>query len=1021
MDRHAGSRSFGKGGWSHASALVAGVLALAASAAAQSQKLNGSLLRSYRGDIDPVGISPDGGRIVYEGYSEAGESGFYSASTKRGHPLRLDAALPRNSQYERISPDGRYFVYVYQGLHRAPLDGSRGSVQLAPRADNFRFTTAGRGVVFSADGALFHVSLDGSKAPLRLTAPFVAGGSISTFEVGGGSRAATERVCYLADAETDGVNEVFSVPIDASAPPVKLNGPFASFSDAWFLAFSPAGGRVVFLADSLTDGVDALHSAPLDGSGAAVVLSQARIRNSGFVRISPDGRWVVFLAELGPLNRFDLFAVPIDGSAPAVRLNSALPAGGSVAQFDVAPGSDRVVYLADQDVNDDSELFTVAIDGSSPPVEIDHELEPGEDVVTLSVSGPLVVYRTYLSPQRTASLHSVPVAGGAAPVELSGEESVSSFLVSPDGARVAFFAFEPLLGTTRGLFSVPIDGGDPVLLDVVGKIPVGITADGERVLYRSDRDVPGVFELFSVSIRGGRSPVPLNHSLGALEVADVSNFQIGPDGERCLFVVRAETCDCDDSGSFELHEAGIDPLSPSRWIVDDIGQAVFTRDGVWAVFQEGIDDGEDFGSLFSIRVGGALEPLELEVNAGSFALLPDDRTVVFSKDAPMAGVYRRPIDGSAPASPLALGAVERLSLSPDGSRVVYTKRDGQAFELFSVLVDGTGAPVQLNDVTSPRGSPWYPFGITPDGARVFYWTDQLVDGVFELFSVPSDGSAGPTKLSGTLVPGGDVDPFAGVAVTPDGTRLVYRADALVDGVQDLFSVRVDGSGAPVRLNATLPPLGWIREFALLPDGSRVIYRAEQTADEVYELFSAPIDASAPPVRLNAPLVAGGDVSVFSSTARPAFTISPDGSRVVYAADQRTDGVFELFSTTPDGSGTPVALGGPSIAEGDVRDAFQITADGAHVIYAADHDRDEVVELYGAPIRGGKATRLNAHLVAGGDVEVNVPPRITPDGKWLLYVADQDTDTVNELYRVPLSLPRSSAGSAPSSPRRPHVR
>ena len=514
----------------------------------------------------------------------------------------------------------------------------------------------------------------------------------------------------------------------------------------------------------------------------------------------------------------------------------------------------------------------------------------------------------------------------------------------------------------------------------------------------ADRDLEGVFELFSVPIGGRRNAVRLNEPMAALAVADVVALQVSPDSERCFFTVRAETCDCDDSGSFELHSAGIAPLSTATRIADEIGQVQVSADGAWIVFQERLDDGEDFGRLYSAPVGGALEPLELAAEVGAFVITQDGSAVVFSRDDPPRGVYRRPIDGSAPASLLASGAVERLLLSPDGSRVVYQRYSAAAFELFSVPADGSGTPVQLNDLASPRGDRRYPFAITPDGERVYFWTDQEVNEVVELFSVPIDGGASPTKLSGTLVPGGDVVFHAGIAASADGSRLVYQADALVDGLTELFSAPIDGSAPPVRLNAPLPAGGAIVEFAVA-GSSRVVYRADQAADEIYELFSVPIDAATPPVRLNAPLVTGGDVSHYRGPFRRAFTLGPDGEALAYLADQATDETFELFMVPVDGSAAPRRLGGPSVSGGDVLECFQITRDGKSVLYLADHDVDEVAELFVASLDGGRGRKVNAPLVAGGDVAWSPAPALTPDGRWILYAADQDTDTVQELYRI----------------------
>jgi hypothetical protein len=61
----------------------------------------------------------------------------------------------------------------------------------------------------------------------------------------------------------------------------------------------------------------------------------------------------------------------------------------------------------------------------------------------------------------------------------------------------------------------------------------------------------------------------------------------------------------------------------------------------------------------------------------------------------------------------------------------------------------------------------------------------------------------------------------------------------------------------------------------------VLYLADQTTDTVNELFSVP-SAGGTPVKLNGTLVPGGDVL--------SHQCSPNSSRVLYVADQKTDGV-----------------------------------------------------------------------------------------------------------------------------------
>jgi hypothetical protein len=85
--------------------------------------------------------------------------------------------------------------------------------------------------------------------------------------------------------------------------------------------------------------------------------------------------------------------------------------------------------------------------------------------------------------------------------------------------------------------------------------------------------------------------------------------------------------------------------------------------------------------------------------------------------------------------------------------------------------------------------------------------------------------------------------------------------------------------------------------------------------------------------------------------------------------------------------------------------FQVSEDSSSVIYVADQDDNGVQQLYHVPSEGGSTTRINPSLVTGGDVAsglfmIRLPAlHITPDSSSVLYLADQDTDGVLELYAV----------------------
>lgn len=107
------------------------------------------------------------------------------------------------------------------------------------------------------------------------------------------------------------------------------------------------------------------------------------------------------------------------------------------------------------------------------------------------------------------------------------------------------------------------------------------------------------------------------------------------------------------------------------------------------------------------------------------------------------------------------------------------------------------------------------------------------------------------------------------------------------------------------------------------------------------------------VRISGAVMAGDAV---------AFALSPGGLRAVYIADQETPGIFELYSTPVNGSAAPVKISaGLPFGAGDqgVR-LFQITPDGNWVVFLADANSGSGSDdVYSVPILGGVTPkRLN---------------------------------------------------------------
>ncbi len=214
------------------------------------------------------------------------------------------------------------------------------------------------------------------------------------------------------------------------------------------------------------------------------------------------------------------------------------------------------------------------------------------------------------------------------------------------------------------------------------------------------------------------------------------------------------------------------------------------------------------------------------------------------------------------------------------------------------------------------------------------------------------------KLSATLTNGGDVDDFL---MSPDGSTIVYAADQDTDGVVELYSVPVAG-GTVTKLNGTLVSGGNVSNStsfgpSISPDSSRVVYPADQDTNDQNELYSVPI----------------GGVTAIKLTTIPAFVnadflISPDSSTVVYRAVQQSGDGFELFSV-PVGGGPVTELSGDNASGsgGVAFDNFRLTPDGDTVLYLADQQTTGVIELYSVPTCGGRVTKLSGEMAGSEGV------------------------------------------------------
>jgi hypothetical protein len=233
-------------------------------------------------------LSPDGARVLYLTDARVDEV-FELVSTRiaDGASVVLSGTMVAGGGVVtavdaepsfRISPDGARVVFLADRVQddviefwSAPLDGSAPPVRLhAPLSGALdavppaHFTPDGTHVVLALERAvdgvveLVAARTDGSGTPIMLNAPFPPGGGVfaqsslgtrHTVALAPGGR----HVFYLAEQETDGVVELFGVPLDGSSAPRKRSAPLVAGGNVVDFVLRSTPGALLYRADQEVD------------------------------------------------------------------------------------------------------------------------------------------------------------------------------------------------------------------------------------------------------------------------------------------------------------------------------------------------------------------------------------------------------------------------------------------------------------------------------------------------------------------------------------------------------------------------------------------------------------------------------------------------------------------------------------------------------------------------------------------------------------------------------------------------
>ena len=447
---------------------------------------------------------------------------------------------------------------------------------------------------------------------------------------------------------------------------------------------------------------------------------------------------------------------------------------------------------------------------------------------------------------------------GSNQVNLSNDASLDRGPVwSPDGTQIAFTSSR---GGSMDIWVMDADGSNPQNLsnNLAADAQPSWSPDGSMIAFISDRHVGNNQQVYVMNADGS----------GVQRISNTA-FTEGepswsPDGLNIVFHT--------DNGNLEVFVMSANGANPQNLTANAASddKPDWSPDGNSILFQSARDGKAE---IYLMDADGT-NPQNLSDDAGFFDFDPSwfptpSRVILFSRfvDFNNNEIFSMNPDGSNQQNLTnTAGNDWWQSLSPDGTKIVFSSRRDGNDEIYVMNANGSNQQRLTTNTANDEEPTW-----SPDGTKIAFTTDR--DGDWEIYVMDANG-ANQTNISNDL--SDDESP----AWSPNGLKLAFTTTR--DGNSEVYSMDANGANP---LNLTNNAGGDLHP-TWSPDGTAIAFSSLRLNPQ--QIFVMDANGSN-----QSPVGSGGSIQDWPS-------YSPSGTQLVFSS--LVSGTWDIFvMDTLDGS------------------------------------------------------------------------------------------------------------------------